>query len=883
MAVPSGTYRLQLNSAFRFDDAIAIGAYLRELGVSHVYCSPYLQAAAGSMHGYDVVDHNRVNEEIGGEDGHRRFCEAMGKAQLGQILDIVPNHMAIGTRANAWWWDVLENGQSSRFANYFDVEWDPPESKKLRNTVLVPILGDHYGRVLEAGELKLAREGGKFVVHYSDHVLPASPRSMGAYLTRAAAECASDELGFIADTLSSLPDSADTSIASVVRRHRDKEIAARQLALVSESNECVRHAIERVLDDLNASPDLLDDLLSHQNYRLAYWRTAGRELGYRRFFDINTLIGLRMEDDHVFADTHKRVLNWLHTGVIDGIRIDHPDGLLDPAAYFDRLHAAAPDAWIVAEKILEGRERLRETWRIAGTTGYDYLSRANALFVDPSGEVPLTQFYNEFTGEATDFQELVRTRKHQVLKGTLATDVSRLTVLFMEVCERHRRHRDHTRHDITQVLREVIACFPIYRTYVQAPLGQVSGEDIRYVSEAIETARTNRPDLAPDLFDFLKSVLLLEVSGNVESEFVMRFQQFTGPAMAKGVEDTAFYNYNRLTSLNEVGGDPGSFSISTREFHEACLGTQSLWPQTMLASSTHDTKRSEDVRARIALLSEMPEQWKSAVLRWSAYNDRYRTEELPDRNIEYLFYQTLVGAWPIGADRMLPYMEKAAREAKTHTFWTEQNERYEAALRRFVEDALRDSEFHHMLEEFVAPLVPLGRVNSLAQTLLKLTCPGVPDTYQGTELWDLSLVDPDNRRPVDYLRRQQLLEEVKGASAEVVMSRTDEGLPKLFVTHVALHIRRDNSEWFGPHGAYKPLFAEGSKNNHVVAFTRAERCLTVVPRFPLQLNGEWGDTTLTVPSGEWRNLFTGEVTTGSPKLADLMKRFPVALLVKEGL
>ncbi len=853
MPTPSGTYRLQLNSKFRFEDAMEIAPYLRDLGVSHVYCSPYLQAAAGSTHGYDVVDHDRVNEEIGGEEGHRLFCDALGHAQLGQVLDIVPNHMAIGTRANAWWWDVLENGRSSRYANYFDVEWHPPESKQL-HTVLVPILGDHYGRVLESGELKLAREGGKFIVHYYHHQLPASPRAMGSLLADAAGHCGSDELGFIADTLSSLPDSTESKPESVVRRHRDKEIATRLLAKLCQVDPGVRDAIDNAVSALNADPDALDQILTHQNYRLAYWRTAGRELDYRRFFDIDTLIGLHMEDDRVFADSHRRVLEWLRSGVIDGLRIDHPDGLLDPAAYFDRLRAAAPDAWVVAEKILEGHERLRETWSIAGTTGYDFLNRVNALLVDPRGEKPLTDFYGEFTGETIGFADLVHDRKQQVLRDSLAADVTRLTVLFLGICERHRRHRDHTRHDISQAIRETIACFPIYRTYVQAVHGQISGEDIRYVTRAIDAARTRRPDLPPDLFDFLKSVLLLEISGPIESEFVMRFQQFTGPAMAKGVEDTAFYNYNRLVCLNEVGGDPGTFGLSLEEFHRACHETQSLWPTTMLATSTHDTKRGEDVRTRIALLAEIPEQWKGAVLRWSE-----RHPGCPDRNIEYLFYQTVVGAWPIGADRLLPYMEKCAREAKTHTSWTEPKAPYETALKLFVESTLADPEF----EEFVEPLVEPGRINSLSQTLLKLTCPGVPDIYQGTELWDLNLVDPDNRRPVDY----QL--------------RTGSDSPKLLVIRTALNLRRNNSHWFGPEAAYHRVDVEGAKRDHVVAFIRAGTCITVVPRWPIRLAGNWEDTQLSLPQGKWQNLFTKKVIEGEVQLSDLLGVFPVALLVKQ--
>lgn len=467
---PLSTYRLQLHAHFTFDDALAIAGYLSDLGVTHVYSSPYLQAAAGSMHGYDVVDHNRVNDELGGREGHERFSLELGRAGLGQVLDIVPNHMAVGTRANAQWWDVLENGPSSNFADFFDVEWDPPEAK-MRNTVLVPVLGDHYGRVVEAGELTIRRSGGKFVVAYHEHEYPVAPDSMSSLLSKAAEGCGSEELAFIADSLSRLPRPTWTDRGSKERRHRDKEVIARQLASLCANDPRVAFAVAQTLAEVNANPDAMDALLSQQNYRLAFWRTAGRELGYRRFFDINTLAGLRMEDERVFQYTHRLILGWLRSGVLDGVRIDHPDGLRDPEGYFERLHAAAEDAWIVAEKILEPGEELREDWPIAGTTGYDFLFRAGSLFVDPASEKPLTDFYSEFTGESTELPEIVRTRKEQLLREVLGSDVNQLTAIFMDVCEGHRRFRDFMRHDIHQAIREVIAFFPVYRTYVEAERG----------------------------------------------------------------------------------------------------------------------------------------------------------------------------------------------------------------------------------------------------------------------------------------------------------------------------------------------------------------------------------------------------------------------------
>lgn len=875
------TYRVQLHAGFGFADAAEISGYLKALGVSHLYCSPYLQAASGSTHGYDVVNPHQVNEELGGAEAHARLCHTISKDELGQVLDIVPNHMAIIGRENPWWWDVLENGPSSRYAAYFDVEWDAPEAR-LRNTVLLPVLGDHYGRILEAGEFQLKRKAGSFTLSYHHHAFPVSPRSLGDLLGTAAERCQSDDLAFIAGAFGRLPHATATEQAAVRQRHRDKEVLRVQLARLCQEQPVVAAAIDAVVAEANATPEALDALLERQNYRLAFWRTAKQELGYRRFFDINTLVGLRTEDEQVFADTHALVLDWLTRGVLDGVRIDHPDGLRDPEAYFRRLHEACPQAWIVAEKILEPGERLPELWPIAGTTGYDFIYHLSNLFVDPEGEGPLTQLYGSFTGEPIDYHAVVQEKKNFVLRHVLGSDVNRLTALFLEICERHRRHRDYTRHELHEALREVIACFPVYRTYVQAEAGQVSEDDVRYITESVEAAKANRPDLGSDLFDFFRDLLLLRVHGETESELVMRFQQLTGPAMAKGVEDTAFYCFNRLLSLNEVGGNPGQFGLPIDAFHRACAETQARWPSAMLTTSTHDTKRSEDVRARIHLLSEIPERWSEALRRWSALNERHRQENMPDRNAEYLFYQTLVGAWPIDAERATAYMEKASREAKAYTSWTDPNPGYEAALRAFVEGVLSDAAFQAELESFVGPLIEPGRVISLAQTLLKLTTPGVSDLYQGTELWDLSLVDPDNRRPVDYRRRRRLLAELDSMTPETVWQRVDDGLPKLWVIRQALALRRRRPQLFGPQGSYQALSARGAKANHVVAFAREESVVTVVPRLVLRLSGTWGDTTLKLPTGGWRSELTGEsLSGGEVRLTELLKRFPVALLSRE--
>ena len=880
-AEPRATYRAQMRQSFDFDAAAAIADYLAALGVSHLYSSPILQASAGSAHGYDVVDPHHANAELGGEDGHARLVSALQRAGLRLVLDIVPNHMAIGGRDNAWWWDVLENGPSSRYADYFDVDWDPPEAK-LRNVVLMPILGDHYGRELEAGEIRLAREDGGFVVRYKDHTLPVAPRSLDALLAQAAERCGSDDLAFLADAFGQLPLATRTDTPSVMRRHRDKEVLRRHLSELCQRDQEVVDAIDATLTELNATPQALDDLLERQNYRLTYWRAAERELDYRRFFDINTLAGLRSEDERVFDDTHALILRWVQQDTLDGLRVDHIDGLQDPDAYLRRLREHAPDVWLVVEKILEQGERLPAAWPVAGTSGYDFLNMVGGLFINPNSEQALTELYTSFTGQPGDYGEVVRAKKLLALRETLASDVNRLTALWLTICQQRWRTRDYTRHELSEALCETIASLPIYRTYVRADAGIIREEDVRVIRETAEAARTQRPDVDPDLFSFLADILQLRARGALETDLVMRFQQLSGPAMAKGAEDTAFYCYNRLVALNEVGGDPGIFGRSLETFHAACADTQERWPAAMLTTSTHDTKRSEDVRARLSLLSEIPDRWAESVRRWSARNERLRAGEYPDRNAEYLLYQTLVGAWPIEEERATAYMLKAVREAKQLTSWTAPNGEYEQALQHFITGALADETFVADLSAFVDELKTPGWVNSLAQTLLKLTAPGVPDIYQGCDLWDLSLVDPDNRRPVDYALRQRLLAEMEGASPDDIWARRDEGLPKLWVIRQALTARRERPAAFGPRGAYEPLTAQGAKAEHVVAFARGGEVIAVAPRLIIGLGGDWADTSLAVPEGRWRNMLTGEIVEGGEVwLAATLRRFPVALLVRE--
>jgi (1->4)-alpha-D-glucan 1-alpha-D-glucosylmutase len=880
MSVPTSTYRIQLHSGFGFDDAASVVDYLHELGVSHVYCSPYLQAAPGSTHGYDIVDYHRVSADLGGEEALEGFRQKLKDYGMGQILDMVPNHMAIMGSHNLWWWDTLENGPLSRYAPYFDIDWNGPE-ERLRAKILLPVLGDHYGRVLAAREIRLERRQGSFVCRYYEHEFPVAPESCAGFLGEAARQAGSRELEFLADSLARLPNSRMDGWEGLLERHRNKEVIRELLGrLCAEQGEAAAQ-IDAEVSRINLDTDALDALLARQHYRLSRWRTAERELIYRRFFDINSLVGIRTEDERVFEDTHRLVLDWLQRGRLDGVRVDHPDGLSDPTEYFRRLRQAAPDAWIVAEKILQPGESLPESWDIAGTTGYEFLNLAGGLFVDPRGEAALNEIYRDFKRETVDFEAVAKEKKGQIVREILGSDINRLTGLFVQICENHRDHRDYTRHEIHEAIREVVAAFPVYRTYVRPAAGAVSEADQEHISQAVRDAKAARRDVDKGLFGFLEDVLFLREQGLLESEFVARFQQVTAAAMAKGIEDTAFYSYLRLTSLNEVGGNPGRFCVSAGEFHKWCSGTQKRRPLTMLTTSTHDTKRSEDVRCRISILSEIPDLWTEAVRRWSSANSRYRVNEMPDRKTEYLLYQTLMGAWPLSKDRLGGYMRKAAREAKEHTSWISPNVAFEEALEKFVEAVLADEQFIADLENFLAPLLGPARETSLSLIALKLTAPGVPDTYQGTEVWDSSLVDPDNRRPVDFELRKRLLCELQKLRPEQVMERAQEGLPKLWLIRQALRVRAAHPESFGAEGSYQPLWPTGPKSAHLIAFQRGENVITAAPRLRMSLDG-WGKTFLEIPEGSWRNQLTANVIQGGKVGAqELLSRFPVALLTRE--
>jgi (1->4)-alpha-D-glucan 1-alpha-D-glucosylmutase len=878
MTEPRATYRVQLNPSFTFDDAAAILGYLAELGISHLYCSPYLKATPGSDHGYGMVDPTQTNPDLGGQPGHDHLIQAHRQHSISQLLDVVPNHMATAA-TNPWWWDVLENGQTSPYAPYFDIAWDRFEGKR-ESIILLPILGDHYGRVLEAGEIRLTLEDERFSLVVYDKRLPVDPRSTGIPLTAAARSSGSEALAFLAGAFARLPQASARDPESAHQRSRNTRVLYGLLNRLRAESSDVASSIQHAIEDINADPDALDSLLSLQNYRLAYWHMAESELGYRRFFDINSLVALQTQDENVFHDVHKRIIQWLGESWLDGVRIDHIDGLYDPREYLDRLNAPRPEAWILVEKILAENEGLPGGWPVAGTTGYDFLNRVNGLFVDTDGEAALTRFYTEFTGVTEPYPELERRMKLRAMDKILSGDVNRLETLLEEVFNRHRRYRDYTYDQRRRMLMEVAASMPVYRTYVspggEARDADVSVSDIIYITHATREAAKHCPDLDGEVFDFFRDLLLLRISGEAETELAMRYQQLTGPVMAKGVEDTAFYIYNRLIALNEVGGNPGQFGYSVEAFHEACEATQQRWPRTLLTTSTHDTKRSEDVRTRIDVLSEMPERWIEAVKRWSAMNDKARNNRCPSRNDEYLLYQTLVGAWPIAEDRVQAYMQKACREAMVRTSWTDPDEAYEENVRQYVSALYANGAFIRELEAFVDAVVDRGRTNALAQTLIKLTAPGVPDIYQGTELWELSLADPDNRRPVDFDRRRALLGELSALSPEAILERSDEGLPKLWVIRQALHLRRAHPEPFGIEGSYRGMAVTG---DYAVAFIRGESVITVVPRL-----ARYDETAIvTLPQGRWHNVLTADsLEGGETQLATLLARFPVCLLVQDG-
>jgi (1->4)-alpha-D-glucan 1-alpha-D-glucosylmutase len=959
--IPRATYRLQLHRDFTFADATALVPYLAELGVSHVYFSPYLRARPGSRHGYDIVDHAALNPEIGNRDGFDRLVAALKEHGLGQILDMVPNHMGVMGADNAWWMDVLENGPASAYAEYFDIDWNPIDPS-LAGKVLVPVLGDHYGNVLERGELALAYEpqAGSFAVWYHEHRFPIDPREYPRILKRVlgllapgalAAEGSADFESLIG-AFGHLPPRGATGAAAITERRRDKEVHKARLARLARVHAPLAEAIEWAVRATNgnagegASFAALDELLEAQAYRLASWRVAADEINYRRFFDINDLAALRMESEVVFEATHAFVLNLAAEGKVEGLRIDHPDGLFHPAEYFRRLQqryaqlargAVAPEAagarplYVVAEKIVAPHERLPESWPVHGTTGYRFANVVNGLFVDTAAKSRVDRAWRAFVGdEALDADEAAYRGKRVIMHSALAGELTVLANRLLRIARADRRTRDFTFNSLRQALAEVVACFPVYRTYIAE---KVSSQDRRYVDWAV--AQAKRRSAAADLsvFDFVKDVLLMRPpegeAQDLEAEyrrFAMRFQQFTAPVMAKGVEDTAFYAFNRLASLNDVGGDPDAFGMTVSAFHGASTDRAAKWPHTMLATSTHDSKRAEDVRARIDVISELPAAWRLAVRRWSRLN-RSKTRTIdghpaPSRSDEYLLYQTLAGTFPAGdidadalaayRERIERYMLKAVREAKVYTSWINPSEAYESAVAGFVQALLGRVEGNLFLDDFrtqASAFAWYGALNSLSMALIKVTSPGVPDIYQGHECIELALVDPDNRRPVDYASRRAALESLKAlaADAEALPARVrallqspHDGRAKLWITWRALGLRRRRPETFEK-GDYHAIAAAGARAQHVVAYARRRApagVVAVAGRLFASLGldagvpplGEaaWGDTTVDlsfIPAGTpLENVLTGEsltATGGAVPLAQVFAHFPGAILAYE--
>jgi (1->4)-alpha-D-glucan 1-alpha-D-glucosylmutase len=918
--MPESTYRLQLHSGFTIRDATAIVPYLRELGITHCYASPLLKAAAGSTHGYDVVDFGSINPEIGSPADFDAWSSALLEHGLGQIADFVPNHMGVGTNENRWWNDVLENGPGARFASYFDIAWHASSRPSLHNRVLLPVLAEPYGDVLEAGMLRLNFAEGAFFIEYGNRRFPLAPASYAPVLGCGIEEwsqkggdsdSAVNEVKSILTAIRNLPDCCDLSAEKLAERERESTIVKGRLRAICSTSESARRHLEEALAKFNGSPgdsrsfDLLDELLEKQCYRLAYWRVAPDEINYRRFFDVNELAALNMERDDVFDAAHELVLRWVAGGQVNGLRIDHPDGLYDPAMYFDRLqkqyrvacarqvfearhahenrdwsdleralggelapaahhaweNAGGPALYVVAEKILGSGESLVESWPVSGTTGYEFLNEVNNLFVDRDGRGAVDRLYRVLVDDDSSFSEVARRSKKLILEVSLASELHMLTGQLDRLAARSRRSRDFTFNTLRQALSELIASFPVYRTYID---DRGSGEsDRRYIDQAIRRSSAGNPLLSRRVLKFIRDLLLADGPDLVEREdrrrFAGKFQQVTSPVAAKGVEDTAFYVYNRLVSLNEVGGDPAAFGSTTAHFHGFCQARQGHWPFALSPLSTHDTKRSEDVRARINVLSEIPEEWFRRLERWRGWNARHRraVDDLfaPDANEEYLLYQTLVGAWPLGTsahavprdfvERIQNYMVKAGHEAKRHSSWINPDQDYDDAIRAFVGLILDERSGQPFLDDFRAfqrEVSGLGLLNSLGQTLLKLAAPGVVDTFQGCELWDFSLVDPDNRRPVDYSLRQSILGDLKRAieaepgtrtplCRELVASK-DDGRIKLFLHYAALGARRDNPQLFTT-GAYDPLEVEGAKAANLLAFSRGSgetRAVVAMPR-----------------------------------------------------
>ncbi|HVH79620.1 MAG TPA: malto-oligosyltrehalose synthase [Stellaceae bacterium] len=904
MEPPHATYRLQFHRGFTFRDALALVPYLASLGVSHVYASPLTEARPASTHGYDIVNHRRLNPEIGTEDEFQALVAALRHHGMGLILDIVPNHMGIGAD-NHWWMDVLEWGEASPFAHYFDINWQDGRPD-LQGRVLLPVLGDQYGAVLEEGqiELRFDPKGGTFSFWYYEHRFPVSPLTYGRILAAG---------GPVLTTF--------TAEFHAVKDARDDarpmaEAAKQRLADAAHYPE-IATAIEAARRSWIGVPGRrmtfrpLHRLLEAQAYRLAYWRVAADEINYRRFFNINDLAGIRVEMPGLFAETHKMIFAMVERGDIEGIRIDHIDGLFDPAAYLSALRRRCPEPrYIVVEKILARYEAL-PPWPIDGSTGYDFVNLVLEVFIDPNAEQAMTRLYQRLTGRTLDFDEVLQTAKRRIMGVNLASEMNVLARRFHRLSMSEWRTRDFTFHAMLDALRQVIGAFPVYRTYVSER--STGADDRRYIDWAVAQAKKQSRTADTSIFDFLHQVLCGEAPGNLRRSDVLRtamqFQQVTGPVMAKAAEDTAFYRYFRLLALNEVGGDPRRFGLSLAGFHHLMRERARDWPRTMSGTATHDTKRGEDARVRLAMLSEMPRQWGQYVARWLRFNRSRRSEIdgdiVPDRNVEYLFYQTLVGAWSPSlradnvpavralAERISAYMIKAVRGGKEESSWSNPNSAYEAALMRFVAmvlDASRPNAFLADFRNFIALIERPSSITSLAQLAIKLTAPGVPDIYQGCELWDFSMVDPDNRRPPDWEQRQNLLRALSNTSPIGLAAEWQDGREKLFLAARLLHLREQYRELFAE-GEYLPLYGEGGRGDeHLCAFARRQGeswVVVAVPRLVYRLYrggdvADWGATVLPLPqAGDWQDVLTKHIYEDRERIAapELFSEFPITVLL----
>ncbi len=955
LALPAATYRIQFSLSFRFVDARNLVPYLNELGITHLYESPRFKAGKGSSHGYDVADPFRINSELGTEEEFYELVHKLKSYGMGLLLDIVPNHMAASSE-NPWWMDVLENGPSSEYARYFDIDWHPLARKSLflqDNKVLLPVLGDRYGKVLENQELSLKLDENGFYIRYYDHRFPLNPITYRVILEhclegmrgqKEADPAVIDETSRVVDAVKRLkaPEGpVHDRIAS--RREAQKWIKNRLWELYHHS-PVVKQCLDETLRVFNGllgdakSFELLDRLLAGQAYRLANWKKAAEEINYRRFFDINELVGLRVEDPRVFEDRHRLITELARKEDVIGLRVDHVDGLYDPARYLERLQSATATKdvglgtakrYLVVEKILGRDEPLPGDWPVAGTTGYDFLNAVNGLSVDPDGYRRLDNDFRRFTGCDTSYAEVSRSKNKQVIYQLFAGELAGFADLLATLASQDRHARDIPHPELVLAFVEITACLPVYRTYIRN--FSVSDRDRAYLDFAFKAARsrTSPDEVSEAAWHFLERLLRLDAPPDDAAQrkawlqFVMHWQQFSSPVMAKGLEDTASYIYNSLISLNEVGADSlrGKLPCDVAAFHAFNQNKLERWPGTMNATSTHDTKRSEDVRARINVLAEIDRSWLPRLHRWSKWNESYKTackgRLAPDANEECLLYQTMLGAWPLDPseepcfiDRLVAFMQKALSEAKVHSSWIHPDLEYESAVESFIRKSVASEGANEFLDNFLdlqKAVAYYGHLNSLSQTLLKITSPGVPDFYQGTELWDFSLVDPDNRRPVDFERRVRIVEELKAREAEGrdellrdLVQNWQDGRIKMYLIRKALTFRCGHNELFAD-GEYVPLEGAGKRREHVVAFARRRRkvwAIVAVPRLVAGLlrqqnaiapKDSWPDLRILLPREaprRWRNVFTGgvvvphRVSRGQPllPLGSSLQKFPVVLL-----